>query len=764
MVVYTVFSELRRVSGAEVMKNYYELLGITPNATQAEIRRAYLARMRSAHPDRVAGPDDPERWNEANRYAAALNEAYTILRSEKTRAKYDRDSGIGEFSRTDNRSGATARPCEGESNARESYSILEQMKAGCVHFRNLPLAVQERLKMRESGGAKNQIRIAMREVRANIAGATLIVLAWLGFLFLQTSAPTWEQGDFHIYLLSSIVPAILLAHNISKIAQWSKCALHNSFFITPLYVIDVEFDWIRYWPIWKVEAFTAQHVHTNGDYSHTNVTANLGSETRCWQFNRLQDYDEALTALQRYRDSIGNNLAKGDVEYFSGENDFMGLNCEEPQKKPFGEMLITYGAVICCMLLSVDIAADINRSGEADRWHYHETPSRANTGNTKVAAGAYSHSPENGRNGSATDSVGLTNEAIPTGTTSQSPVASTQTIEPRPLSGELEATQSGGNTRFDASKAPDANAVSWMGGSEADEQERVKEIQSILRDLGFQPGPTDGQYGPKTAEAIKRFQEENGMPQDGVPSATLLNTLHQSKATTSAAEADTRRATNIVNNSDSVAHKLFRIEFYSGLVQNADTVYERGDFYQIQDGRRVYSVRKDLVKAIHEYDYVPSEPTSNSAPSRPTEPTEPSTAPPQPQPIPANGTVVRYTDAPAVAPLEIVTRGGQGHYYVKLTVPGRKDPVISVFVRSGERAEIEVPLGTFELKYATGESWFGENYLFGEWTRYSKANDLFHFRKEGNDEFGYDYLGYTIELYLQTDGNLETQDMRPQDF
>ena len=67
---------------------HYERLGVASDATAVEIRRAYLARARSAHPD--LNPDDL-----ANAEMVAVNEAWTVLSDEGRRADYDASIGIG---------------------------------------------------------------------------------------------------------------------------------------------------------------------------------------------------------------------------------------------------------------------------------------------------------------------------------------------------------------------------------------------------------------------------------------------------------------------------------------------------------------------------------------------------------------------------------------------------------------------------------------------------------------------------------------------
>lgn len=44
----------------------------------------------------------------------------------------------------------------------------------------------------------------------------------------------------------------------------------------------------------------------------------------------------------------------------------------------------------------------------------------------------------------------------------------------------------------------------------------VMEIQSILKQIGYDPGPIDGVYGSKTENAVRQFQRNNGLVPDGI--------------------------------------------------------------------------------------------------------------------------------------------------------------------------------------------------------------------------------------------------------
>lgn len=129
-----------------------------------------------------------------------------------------------------------------------------------------------------------------------------------------------------------------------------------------------------------------------------------------------------------------------------------------------------------------------------------------------------------------------------------------------------------------------------------------------------------------------------------------------------------------------------------------------------------------------------------------------------PLPFPNNGSFQLFTKKPCIAPFSIITAKGN-NYYVKLVDTKTNTDIITAFVLGGTTVELDVPLGTYEVRYASGDLWYGYIDLFGPTTVFSKADKTFTFEKVGNE-----ISGYSITLYQVHNGNLSTSNILPKEF
>jgi|GEM_PF-1121384 len=67
-------------------------------------------------------------------------------------------------------------------------------------------------------------------------------------------------------------------------------------------------------------------------------------------------------------------------------------------------------------------------------------------------------------------------------------------------------------------------------GSKKPSKELTREAQQLLTDLGYNPGPIDGDYGRRTATAVKAFQRDAGIAQDSWIDHDLLIALRRAAA------------------------------------------------------------------------------------------------------------------------------------------------------------------------------------------------------------------------------------------
>ena len=68
-------------------QNFYQVLGLTPSASESEVRHAYYSLAKRLHPDKFS---EDETKSRAERLFAAITEAYAALSKPESRSEYDK--------------------------------------------------------------------------------------------------------------------------------------------------------------------------------------------------------------------------------------------------------------------------------------------------------------------------------------------------------------------------------------------------------------------------------------------------------------------------------------------------------------------------------------------------------------------------------------------------------------------------------------------------------------------------------------------------
>jgi DnaJ domain len=110
------------------------------------------------------------------------------------------------------------------------------------------------------------------------------------------------------------------------------------------------------------------------------------------------------------------------------------------------------------------------------------------------------------------------------------------------------------------------------------------------------------------------------------------------------------------------------------------------------------------------------------------------------------------------APFQI-TNNLVNNVLLKLVKVGDTAEAISIFVRAGEMVKVEIPFGTYIVKYASGNKWYGDIIRFGPDTQYGEFSELFEFKQDGDQA-----VGNQIRLTKMRDGNLKEDFLAPDSF
>jgi hypothetical protein len=129
------------------------------------------------------------------------------------------------------------------------------------------------------------------------------------------------------------------------------------------------------------------------------------------------------------------------------------------------------------------------------------------------------------------------------------------------------------------------------------------------------------------------------------------------------------------------------------------------------------------------------------------------------EPRPYHGRIDDKTTRARLAPFQIITPEGSSAFLVKLVDMETGETAMSIFLEAGKTFETEAPIGSFKLKWASGENWKGESRLFGLLTDYQEAIEPLEFREEQGG-----YAGNTVELRPRVNGNLHSERIAPSKF
>jgi hypothetical protein len=132
------------------------------------------------------------------------------------------------------------------------------------------------------------------------------------------------------------------------------------------------------------------------------------------------------------------------------------------------------------------------------------------------------------------------------------------------------------------------------------------------------------------------------------------------------------------------------------------------------------------------------------------------------QPLPKTGVFKALNkqnlDLETNPPLKI-TNSPDAHTLIKLVRVLDGIEVMSIFLRAGDTIEVAVPPGTYQIKMASGQTWYGDAVRFGPNTSYGILNKALTFMNDGTQ-----LLGHGLSLTRVREGNLKQRPLEAKAF
>lgn len=336
----------------------YSLLGVSPDASEEEIRNAYLRITRLVHPDRFDPEVQPREWKDANEFLKAINAAYALLRDREAREAYDRARATLGQSQARSSQGRTGERSDRYEEGRERASPL---RTGHARFADLPLEVRHRLHERQRDEIEQQAWAATATITGAYAWAALLSL-WFGALLMLAAYEKWAATTIVWMGVATLAVGVLVGRSLNRIIGWHASPLRPRLYVTPSHLIDVELDEVRWWPIRSVASLDWTHRSRNGHYQDTLLVFELESGSVDFSVSPRKPAEKLVQAFRTFDRAARTAASEGRGGECSENDEFRGLGVVAPSALGVGRRYEGHVAGIALALISFAAALAVNQS------------------------------------------------------------------------------------------------------------------------------------------------------------------------------------------------------------------------------------------------------------------------------------------------------------------------------------------------------------------------------------------------------------------
>lgn len=306
------------------IRTHYDNLKVAMDAPAEVIKAAYKSLSKKYHPDMHGSSA------ESQRIMKIINQSYSVLSDPEARRRHDEWIREQQTENTEHKSQSSndkdSRAGKAEETASRSYNSnafdgSHLPKSGSAKFSDLDRETQQILRSRVNGQNQDQFKAKSESIwRSYLWG--FIPLWWFYYLGDSWNGSRWDQDTTLWYIVVTIVVAIIISVNISRIFRWISSPLKSWTIVTPVYIIKVQFDRVWYWPIWQISDFKPTHNYKNGAYDSTDIEIVFGKDRQVFNILSEDAFKGFIEKLKEFDAKFRAAVSNNNAAYILSHDDF----------------------------------------------------------------------------------------------------------------------------------------------------------------------------------------------------------------------------------------------------------------------------------------------------------------------------------------------------------------------------------------------------------------------------------------------------------
>lgn len=206
---------------------------------------------------------------------------------------------------------------------------------------------------------------------------------WFGLLFYLADDYLWSNPTIIIFSLISLAAAYLLAQNLFQAVRRLTSRSKSYLLVTPLYIIDLDFNDLQYWNLEQLAAVDSKHNFQNRAYKFTEIKLNFENFTKVLKIRNRETAEEFLEKIDHLRKLFIEATVRKDEEYLNSNDDFIGLKNQgavsdktAPRRNLKNIVLFAIAAVFAAGIMFAAVSLN-NYYDDKKSWEAAESVNRA---------------------------------------------------------------------------------------------------------------------------------------------------------------------------------------------------------------------------------------------------------------------------------------------------------------------------------------------------------------------------------------------------